>query len=140
MHRQLTLGALKARRCPVQVTPRLLLLGGGQQSQYRPVQLLVSRQAALLFVGRDPQDFLGIAVGDDQQIAMEMRRRLRLAGGAGSKSEQRDIVSVSSADQIRQNRFESLRLHGVDLSSNMDANEDTFPLLPFSEKVARSHQ
>ena len=36
--------------------------------------------------------------------------------------------------------FESLRLHGVDLSSNTDANEDTFPLLPFPEKVARSHQ
>ena len=35
--------------------------------------------------------------------------------------------------------FESLRLHGVDLSSNMDANEDTFPLLPSCEKVAHSH-
>ena len=30
--------------------------------------------------------------------------------------------------------FESLRLHGVDLSSNMDANGDTFPLLPSCEK------
>ena len=35
--------------------------------------------------------------------------------------------------------FESLRLHGVDLSSNMDANGDTFVLLPSCEKVARSH-
>lgn len=34
----------------------------------------------------------------------------------------------------------SLRLHGVDLSSNMDANGDTFPLLPSCEKVAHSHQ
>ena len=36
--------------------------------------------------------------------------------------------------------FVSLRLHGVDLSSNMDANGDTFPQLPSYEKEAHSNQ
>ena len=43
-------------------------------------------------------------------------------------------------DSTSSSGFESLRLHGVDLSSNMDANGDTFPLLPSCEKVAHSHQ
>ena len=44
--------------------------------------------------GRHAEDLLGVAVGDDQKIAMEMHGRLGLAGGAGRKAEQRDVVAA----------------------------------------------
>ena len=44
--------------------------------------------------GVTPQHLLGIAVGDDQQVAVEMHRRLRLAGRAGGEAEQRDVVAA----------------------------------------------
>ena len=44
-------------------------------------------------VRRHAEDFLGVAVGDDEQIAMEMHGRLRLAGGAGGEAEQRHVVA-----------------------------------------------
>ena len=40
------------------------------------------------------EHFLGIAVGDDQQVAVEMHGRLRLAGGAGGEAEQRHVVAA----------------------------------------------
>ena len=43
---------------------------------------------------RDVQHFARIAIGDDQQIAVEMHGRLRLAGRAGGEAEQRDIVAA----------------------------------------------
>ena len=52
------------------------------------------RRADEHVIGRDAEHFLGIAVGDDQKIAMEMHRRLRLAGGAGGEAEERDIVAA----------------------------------------------
>ena len=51
------------------------------------------RRADEHVVRRDLQHFLGVAVGDDQQIAMEMHRRLRLAGRARREAEQRHVVA-----------------------------------------------
>ena len=45
-------------------------------------------------VRRHAQHFLGIAVGDDQQIAVEMHGRLGLAGGAGGEGEQGNVVAA----------------------------------------------
>src|SRR5690349_17704944 len=41
-----TLGALEAGGGTIEITARLLLLSGGQQRQYRAIQLLVGRQPA----------------------------------------------------------------------------------------------
>ena len=41
------------------------------------------------------QDLAGIAIGNDQQIAMKVGRGFGLAGRAGSKAEQGDIVGRS---------------------------------------------
>ncbi len=55
-------------------------------------------------VGRDVEDFPGIAVGDDQEIAMEMHRRLGFARRARGKAEQRDIVAAG-LDRIEPHRL-----------------------------------
>ena len=52
------------------------------------------RRADEYVVRRHAENFLGVAVGDDQQIAMEMHGRLGLAGGAGREAEQRDVVAA----------------------------------------------
>ena len=52
------------------------------------------RRADEDIVGRDLQHLLGVAVGDDQQVAVEMHGRLRHAGGARSEAEQRHIVAA----------------------------------------------
>ena len=52
------------------------------------------RRADEHVVGRDAEHFLGVAVGDDQQVAVEMHRRLRHAGRAGGEAEQRDVVAA----------------------------------------------
>ena len=41
----------------------------------------------------DAEDFFGVTIGDDHQVAMEMHRRLRLARGARGKPKQGDIVA-----------------------------------------------
>ena len=52
------------------------------------------RRADEHVVGRDAEHLLRVAVGDDQQVAMEVHRRLRLAGRAGGEAEQRDVVAA----------------------------------------------
>jgi hypothetical protein len=46
----------------------------------------------------------GIAVGDDEKVAVEMHRRLRHAGGAGGEAEQRDVVATG-LDRIEAHRL-----------------------------------
>ena len=50
------------------------------------------RRADEHILRRHAQHFLRVAVGDDQQVAVEMRGGLRLAGGAGREPEQRHVV------------------------------------------------
>ena len=55
-------------------------------------------------VGRDAEHLLRVAVGDDQQVAVEMHRRLRLAGGAGGEAEQRHVVAAGR-DRLEAHRL-----------------------------------
>ena len=52
------------------------------------------RRADKHVVRRHAQHFLGIAVGDDQQIAVEVHGRLGLARGARGERQQRNIVAA----------------------------------------------
>ena len=51
------------------------------------------RRADEHVVRRDPQHLFRVAIRDDQEVAVEVHRRLRLAGRAGRKSEQGDVVA-----------------------------------------------
>ena len=60
----------------------------------------------------DVEHFPCIAVGDDQEIAMEMHRGLWLARGAGGKAEQRNIVAAG-LDRIEPDRL--VQRHPIEL-------------------------
>jgi len=74
--------------------------GGGAEAQRKdgksakPEGEGERRRADAHVLRRDAEDLLGIAVGNDQEIAMEMHGRLGLAGGAGSEAEEGDIVAA----------------------------------------------
>ena len=70
------------------------------------------RRADEDIVRRDVEYFPRIAIRDDQEIAMEMHRRLRLARRARGKAEQRDIVAAG-LDRIEANRL--VQRHPVEL-------------------------
>ena len=55
-------------------------------------------------VGGDAEDLAGVAVGDDEEVAVEVHRRLRLAGGAGGEAEEGDVVAAGA---------DGLELHGL---------------------------
>ena len=51
-----------------------------------------------------PSTSLRVAVRHDQEIAVEMHGRLRLAGGAGGEAEQRDVVAAG-LDRVEAHRL-----------------------------------
>src|SRR5207253_3832955 len=51
------------------------------------------RRADEYVVGGDRENLLGVTIGNDQEIAMKMHGRLRLAGGAGGETQQRDVIA-----------------------------------------------
>ena len=83
---------------------RVLEQGGGRpepQREHRqpaePERERQWRRADEHVVGRHGQHLLRVAVGDDQQIAMEVHRRLRLARRARGEAEQRNVVAAGGA-------------------------------------------
>ena len=52
------------------------------------------RRADEHVVGRDPEHLLGVAVGDDQQVAMEVHCRLRPPRGAAREPQQGHVVAA----------------------------------------------